>query len=52
MILARRGKVQEAERLGRDAVVIAERTDWLNLQGWPPTASDRRQLPRAAAVWQ
>jgi hypothetical protein len=29
-ILARRGRVGEAERLGREAVAQAERTDWLN----------------------
>jgi tetratricopeptide (TPR) repeat protein len=32
-ILARRGEMNQAERLARDAVSIAERTDWLNLQG-------------------
>jgi tetratricopeptide (TPR) repeat protein len=33
LILARRGKTDEAEKLAREAVDIAERTDWLNLQG-------------------
>jgi ATP/maltotriose-dependent transcriptional regulator MalT len=32
-ILARRGAGEEAERLAREAVIIAERTDWLNLRG-------------------
>jgi tetratricopeptide (TPR) repeat protein len=31
-IYARRGRAEEAERLGREAVAQAERTDWLNLQ--------------------
>jgi class 3 adenylate cyclase/tetratricopeptide (TPR) repeat protein len=33
MILARRGEMGEALKLAREAVDIAERTDWLNLQG-------------------
>jgi tetratricopeptide (TPR) repeat protein len=33
IILARRGQMEEAEKLAREAVTIAERTDWLNLQG-------------------
>jgi tetratricopeptide (TPR) repeat protein len=32
-VLARRGSLDEAERLALEAVAIAERTDWLNLQG-------------------
>jgi tetratricopeptide (TPR) repeat protein len=32
-ILARRGQMEDAEKLARTAVTIAERTDWLNLQG-------------------
>jgi class 3 adenylate cyclase len=32
-ILARRGVREEAERVAREGVAIAERTDWLNLQG-------------------
>jgi tetratricopeptide (TPR) repeat protein len=32
-ILARRGSLDEAERLALEAVTLAERTDWLNLQG-------------------
>jgi len=33
MILARRGRMEEAERIAREAVEITESTDWLNLQG-------------------
>jgi tetratricopeptide (TPR) repeat protein len=33
LILARRGNFQEADRLAREAVAIAEATDWLNLRG-------------------
>jgi class 3 adenylate cyclase/tetratricopeptide (TPR) repeat protein len=33
LILARRGEMEEAEKLAREAVEIAERTDWLNMQG-------------------
>jgi tetratricopeptide (TPR) repeat protein len=32
-ILARRGAHEEAERIAREGVAIAERTDWLNLRG-------------------
>ena len=32
-VLARRGDADEAERLAREGVMIAERTDWLNLRG-------------------
>jgi len=32
-ILARRGATEEAERIAREGVAIAERTDWLNLRG-------------------
>src|SRR6266508_2270457 len=32
-ILARRGEINEAERLAREAGAIAERTDWRDLQG-------------------
>jgi tetratricopeptide (TPR) repeat protein len=33
VILARRGEMEEAERFAREAVAMAERTDFLNLQG-------------------
>ena len=32
-VLARRGRTEEAERLGRDAVELASKTDFLNLHG-------------------
>jgi hypothetical protein len=33
-ILAQRGATAEAERIAREGVAIAERTDWLNLRGY------------------
>jgi class 3 adenylate cyclase/tetratricopeptide (TPR) repeat protein len=33
LVLARKGHLEQAERLARKAIDIAERTDWLNIQG-------------------
>jgi hypothetical protein len=39
-ILARRGEMADAEKFAREAVAIAERTDWLNMQGYAQLATD------------